>query len=93
MQRSSPVQGRTGGKPVGGVAGGYAKGSAAAAAGFSSSAAASRRATVDAGAKGSLHMMSRNSYLQVRAAYRRCCIQKQCPHMSCFAQLNIWHFC
>jgi hypothetical protein len=74
VQRSSPVQSRTAGSPAAaaGASGGYAKGSGAAAAGGSGqSAAGPRRATVDAGAKGSLHMMSRNSYLQVR---RVCCL-------------------
>ncbi|WIA17551.1 hypothetical protein OEZ85_014378 [Tetradesmus obliquus] len=64
LQRSSPVQGRTAGSQAAGAGGGYGKGAAAAAGSSSSSVAGPRRATVDAGSKGSLHMMSRNSYLQ-----------------------------
>jgi hypothetical protein len=67
MQRSSPVQGRTAGSQAAGPSGGYVKGAAAAAG--NSSVAGPRRATVDVAGKGSLHMMSRNSYLQVRAEH------------------------
>jgi hypothetical protein len=68
MQRSSPVPaGRTAGSPAAGAGGGYGKTAAAAAGGSSSPVPGPRRATTDVGPKGSLHMMSRTSYLQVRA--------------------------